>query len=312
MANRALVTGAYGFAGTALCNRLEADGWSVVRCGLAPTRIDEANLSLDIRHADACANVMRDAGDVTHIFHLAAVAHAGAAHRDPAATFEVNAVGTINLATAALAHKPEARFLQIGSAAEYGLPQYLPIDEAHPLDPGAPYGISKVAAERYCAFLHNTQDFDAVLLRPFNHTGPGQTEDYVLPAFARQLAEIEAGLSPPILRVGNLDVHRDFLHVDDVIDAYLQAATRATSGAAYNICSGKTISIRDALESMIKAMDIDVSIEIDPARVRKVDAPEIYGSHDRLTADTGWEPTTPIHDLLLGLIADWRERTRNA
>ena len=312
MANRALVTGAYGFVGGVLCARLEAEGWEVVRCGLAPPAADDENIALDIRTAENCNSAVKRAGDITHVFHLAAVAHAGAAHRDPASSFEVNAVGTINLATAVIDHRPDARFLQIGSAAEYGLPQYLPIDEGHPLEPAAPYGISKVAAERYCSFLHRTQDLDVVLLRPFNHTGAGQTDDYVLPAFARQVTRIEAGLDPPVLHVGNLDVARDFLHVDDVVSAYMFAAQHGVAGVEYNVCSGAPVLIRDALDTMIETIGIDAEVRTDPDRVRPADAPEIYGSHQRLSDATGWMPSTSFIDLLADLIVFWRDRARLA
>ena len=166
---------------------------------------------------------------LTHVFHLAGVAFVPEATRDPIRAFDINLNGTVRIADAMRSQTPEARLLFAGSSGVYGAPQTVPITEAHALAPQSPYDISKSAADHYLGYVHKAEEFQVLRMRVFNHSGPGQSEDFVLPSFARQVARIEAGLDPPIIRVGNLSARRDFCHVADVVRAVPSRGSRRAS-----------------------------------------------------------------------------------
>jgi len=149
-------------------------------------------------------------------------------------------------------------------------------------------------------------------MRPFNHSGPGQSSQFVLSSFARQIAEIEAGIRAPLLKVGNLESARDFLHVRDVVRAYGQAALQGRAGEAYNICSGKTWRIQQALDTLLQLSTCEIAVQQDPERMRPVDVPEVCGSHIKLTEHTGWAPDTSFRELLEELLEAWRAALRAA
>jgi GDP-4-dehydro-6-deoxy-D-mannose reductase len=203
---------------------------------------------------------------------------------------------------------PDARFLNVGSAGAYGPPVSVPVTEEHPLNPEEPYSISKAAADQYCAFAHCAQGIDTIRTRPFNHSGPGQSDRFVLPAFAKQVAEIEAGQRPPQLQVGDVNTARDFLHVADVVRAYELAALKGKSGEAYNICFGRSFKIKEALHLLLDLSEVDIDVVIEEDRLRPVDIQNVYGSHDKLTDHTGWRPEIPLKTLLGELLDDCRKQ----
>jgi len=307
MTRRALITGAEGFVGKTLAAHLQRAKWQVVRAALSGL---PGAIARDVTRPEQVRAAVKQAGAVTHVFHLAAVSFLPDATQDPVGAFRVNCEGVVHLIAAVREFAPEARLIYVGSADAYGPPQALPVTEEHPLRPNNPYGISKAAADHYCAYCARAFDLDIVRVRPFNHSGPGQDPRFVLPAFARQIAEIEAELAPPRVRVGNLDAKRDFLHVNDVARAYELIALRGETGAVYNVCSGKARSIAAALDGLCAQAAVPIAIAPDPARMRPVDVPEVYGSHDKLTRDTGWTPQTPFEQLLDDLLRHWRAATR--
>ncbi len=303
MNRRALITGAEGFVGQHLTAHLTAAGWDVAGASLEGV---PGTIRCDIRDMKQVGELYAQAGPITHVFHLAGVAFVPHASASPNLAFQVNLEGTVNLLTQMRVVHPGARFINIGSAAAYGQPRELPITEEHPFEPTNPYGISKAAADHYCAFMHRAADLDIVRMRPFNHSGPGQPADFVLPGFAQQIVAIERGDAPPVVRVGNLEAKRDFLHVADVVRAYELAAIHGAPGAAYNVCSGNAVRIRDALDKLVTLAACRVEVKQDPERMRPVDTPEIRGSHERLTEDTGWEPAIDFDQLLEDLLEDLR------
>ncbi|MBI4558703.1 MAG: GDP-mannose 4,6-dehydratase [Candidatus Hydrogenedentes bacterium] len=308
MTLRALVTGANGFVGKVLCNYLDAQGWTVFRgIGLGPTEAGERYLC-DLRETDQVEGMLRWAGDLTHVFHLAAITFVPQGEENPLEAMEVNLLGTVRLLGALRPHAPKARFLFVSTAGVYGSPRWTPITEDHPLNPEEPYAVSKAAADHYCAYLAKATGMDIVRLRPFNHSGTGQSDQFVLPSLARQIAAIEAGKAEPRLMVGNLESARDFSHVDDVVRAYELAALRGNSGEAYNVCSGRSYSIRDVLEILQSLAKIRFAVEVDAARVRNVDVRNIIGSHEKLSAHTDWRPQYSIEYLLRQLLEHWRTR----
>lgn len=304
MSGRALVTGAAGFVGRVLCAHLESNGWEVARCDRAET---PGVAACDITDAAQIDRFLDAAGEFTHVFHLAAIAFLPAAEREPALAMDINCTGLIRLASALRARGSAARFLFTATAEVYGPPLSLPITETHPLNPANPYAISKTAADQYCAYQHRAHGMETLRMRPFNHSGPGQAAPFVLSNFARQIAEIESGRHAPLMRVGNLSAARDFLHVKDVVRAYELAALRGRAGEAYNVCSGQSHVIREALTLLLRMSRKTVVLDEDPARLRPVDIPDIRGSHEKLTAHTGWTPEIPFEQILEDVLNYWRE-----
>lgn len=307
MTGRALVTGARGFVGRKLTAHLEANGWEVCGCDVPADGMTDEVFPCDVRNPEEIERMLEWAGKITHVFHLAAVTFVPETVQDPSVAFEVNLQGTVSLLTALERVGSGRRFLFVSSSEVYGPPQRLPVTEHHPLNPMNPYAISKLAAEQYCRFVHASQGTDAICLRPFNHSGPGQSDRFALPSFARQIAEIEAGLAPPEIRVGNLAAARDFCHVADVVRAYDTVAQCGTPGEVYNVCSGMVHSLEAALETLLGMARVDVQVTVDRQRLRPIDVPEIRGSHDKLAEATGWRPEIPFETLLEQVLDSWRE-----
>lgn len=303
---RALITGADGFVGGYLRAHLRDQGWHVRAATGAATNAPDARRR-DIADAGQVADLLAWAAPVTHVYHLAAVTFVPEAITSPIRATEVNLAGTMRLIRATRDACPNARFLYVSSSEVYGPPQRLPVTETHPLEPANPYAITKAAADQYCRFVHKNDGMDIVVARPFNHSGPGQSGQFALSSFARQIAEMEAGSREPVLRVGNLEAARDFSHVADVVRAYEVLALEGEPGEAYNVCSGTAYRLQDAVNRLRKMARTEVTIEVDPARLRKVDVPEIRGSYKKLVKATGWRPRFGLDDILEGLLDYWRQ-----
>jgi GDP-4-dehydro-6-deoxy-D-mannose reductase len=216
----------------------------------------------------------------------------------------VNYLGALHVLRAAARHAPHARVLLVGSGEVYGGDAAgAPFDEDAPLLPGSPYARSKAAADRLGA-LAAAGGQSVVRARPFNHTGPGQRADFVAPGFARQIAEIERGVRPPELRVGNLDAVRDFLDVADVVDAYARLLAPAVPAGAYNVASGRGTTIGALLDGLLAHATVRPRVVVDRARWRPADTS--VGSAARLAAATGWKPSVPLADTLARLLGHWR------
>lgn len=297
---RILVTGAGGFVGGRLVPRLEAAGAQVTATDRELDVTDEATL------VDALARLRPQA-----LIHLAAISSVAASLGDARGVFRVNYLGARAVLRAVAASAPGARVLLVGSGVMYGSapPGSPPFAEDAPLRPGSPYAWGKAAADLLGA-AYADHGLEVVRVRPFNHTGPGQADAFVAASFARQLAEMEAGLREPVLRVGNLDSVRDFLDVDDVIDAYVALLDRAVTAGAYNVASGRGTSARELLASLLARSTLRPEVEVDPARVRPTDL--CVGDARRLREVTGWEPRRRLDDTLGRVLGYWRERVSHA
>ncbi len=287
---RALVTGGNGFVGRHLCAELRARGAGVVVAGRT---IDGAHvdLPLDLGDLDNVRGVVEVArADV--IFHLAAQAFVPAATSDPLPTYDTNVTGTARLIEAirGLPAAVRPRLLYVSSGEVYGAHDVadLPLRETAQTRPATPYAASKLAAEAIVGASARTYGLWAVVTRAFNHIGPGQSESFVVAAFARRLATIAAG-GDPLFPVGNLTAERDFLDVRDVVRAYADLAERGVPGEIYNVCSGVPTKIQDVLRELVMAARVGVEIREDPALLRPVDVPVYYGDPAKLIATTGWE-----------------------
>jgi len=240
------------------------------------------------------------------VYHLAALASAGRSWEDPARTLRENEALTLNVLEAVREEAPDARLVTVSSGEVYGRPQALPADEATPLRPQNPYAVSKAAGELLAGFYADAHGLDVVRARPFNHAGPGQSDTYAIASFARQVAEgIAAGASQVPVITGNPDSRRDFTDVRDVARAYRLLAAGAPAGI-YNICSGRSVSVAELVAMLGEATGVEVIHEVDPARVRARDVPEIVGSHAALTEATGWEPEIPLVRTLADTVEWWK------
>jgi GDP-4-dehydro-6-deoxy-D-mannose reductase len=243
------------------------------------------------------------------VIHLASVSSVARSFTSPLEALQNNLAAACNLFEA-LRSLPRARVLVVGSAEQYGQiePDELPLREEQPFRPASPYAVSKIAQEYLALQYQRSYGLDVVLVRSFNHSGPGQSDAFVLPAVAHQVALAEAGGCPPVVRVGNLDVRRDFLDVRDVTRAYALLLEQGESGTAYNVCRGSAESLQDLVSSLVQRSRIPLQLENDPARMRPADLPLLVGDPGRLQRRTGWEAEIPMQRTLADILDDWRRR----
>jgi GDP-4-dehydro-6-deoxy-D-mannose reductase len=315
---RALITGANGFAGSHLAEYL-LEHTDVAPYGLGLGHQDhiahlkgelifhEGDLCDPERVKEALAEVRPDL-----IFHLAAQAYVGLSWQDPWATLANNIHAQLNVLQGMVDLSLPARVMVVGSNEEYGLirPDELPVKETNPLCPDNPYGVSKIGQDMLGLQYYNSYGLHVVRVRPFNHIGPRQSDQFVAPAFARQIAEAELGLREAVIHVGNLSSQRDFTDVRDVVRAYYLILTKGQAGEVYNIGSGVPRLISDLLDTLLKWSKLDIRVEQDPSRLRPSDVPIIYCDPGKLKACTGWQPTISFEQSLCDVLEYWRERIR--
>lgn len=301
MSGGVLVTGARGFVGRHVCAALLASG------------IEVFQPEIDITNRDAVRAMI---GEIQpkHCLHLAGVAAIGAARADPERAWTVNLHGTLNLAGAIRDSAPGCRLIFISSADIYGSSFRAgeALDERAVPAPLNTYGATKAAADLALGAMA-AEGLDVLRLRPFNHTGPGQSADFVVPAFARQIARIEAGIDPPVIKVGALRPERDFLDVRDVARAYAQVITLGDalpSGIILNIASGIPQRIGVVLSSLLELSKVEVCVEEDQARLRSFDIIRAVGDASQARAMLDWEPLVPWSETLADVLNDWRARVR--
>ncbi len=282
--------------GRHLVPRLKRAGYEVVA----------TDIELEVSDASAVEAAVASAAPAL-LVHLAAVSFVPESRAEPERTYRVNFLGARAVLEAAARAAPGARVLLACSADQYGSapPGEPPFTEASPQRPRSPYAHTKVAADLLGA-CYAARGLDVVRTRAFNHTGPGQAEGFVLPSFARQAVEIALGRREPVVRVGNLDSVRDFLDVEDVLEAYLALADPAVPAGVYNVASGRGVRIGDALEAILKLAGVEPRIEVEPERLRPTD--QAVGDAERLREATGWAPRVAFETTLERLVAHWRER----
>lgn len=300
---RLFITGQSGFVGLAFermrARAVAAQGWDLVF----------ADSHYDLLEPDSLERVLRQARPDA-VIHLAGQTFIPEAFRDPGHTLDVNLKGTLNLLQALQRCGFNGTFLYVSSGDVYGKvsPELLPITEQQPVHPQNLYAVSKAAAELLCYQWSCCMPWRILVARPFNHIGVGQREDFVISSVARQLARIRLGLQEPRILVGDVDVSRDFLDVEDVISAYLALLENGHNGEIYNVCSGKEYLIRDMIASMLYLTEIDAVIEQDPARLRPSDLRRVKGCNQKIEQASGWTPRIPMQQTMLNILSDWDAR----
>jgi GDP-4-dehydro-6-deoxy-D-mannose reductase len=308
---RVLITGITGFAGSHLAEHLVSRGDEVH--GLAHENPPFANL------AAVQDRVRIHEGDITRledvqrtlagsradaVVHLAGIAVPTLASADPVAAVRVNVLGTAAVLTA-LEEVPKTRLVLASSADVYGAPDHVPVDEDAPVRPGNVYAATKVAAEALTRELAARHGAPVIILRPANQNGPRQHPGLAASAFAKQIAEAEAGLVEPVVRHGRLDAERDFLDVRDMARAYAAALGLGESGT-FNVGTGRAVAIAEILDTLISLARIPVRAELDPSRVREGEPTRIAVDATRFRQKTDWSPRVTLADSLRDTLDYWR------
>ena len=244
------------------------------------------------------------------IFHLAAQSFVPTSWNSPIDTIHNNVAGQIHLLEAIRRYGLNSKMQIACSSEEYGQvePDELPIREDNPLRPLSPYAVSKVAQDYLGYQYFKSYGIHVVRTRTFNHTGPRRGENFVTSNFAKQIVEIEKGLRPAVLHVGNLQAKRDFTDVRDIVRGYWLALEKGVPGECYNLASGSCWTIEEMLQLLLSLTDIEVEVRPDPERMRPSDVEILLGSAEKFNSHTGWKPEIPFERTMADLLNYWRAR----
>ena len=308
MKPKAFITGVGGFVGPYLARHLVKKGYEVFGVDRKGSRIDGCVVEkCDVTDYDSLfAIVSRIKPDC--IFHLAGQSSVAKSWGEPELTKKVNVGGTKNLFRAVVAAGIKPKILLVSSAEIYGIPKKVPIAEEHPVSPISPYGETKVEQEKLVKEFISRHKMQIVIARSFNHTGPGQPPDFVCSNFAMQIADIEKGKQPPLIKVGDRKIKRDFSDVRDIVSAYALLVEKGISGEVYNVCSGTAFTIGEILDKLLKLSSVKVTVEPDPSKMKNSIVPVLHGDNSKLVRATGWKPTISIDKTLSDILEYWRKR----
>ncbi len=300
-----LVTGSEGFVGSHLIQVLDEVLYKIEPvCYPLLIPKDGMCIPLDILNLEMTKDVLKlHQPDI--IFHLAAISSVSKSFRDPPLTYNTNIMGTVNLLEAAKSLKKAVRFIFVSTCEIYGGGEN--ILETAKIILKNPYAVSKYAAEMVCQ-NYAIDGIEYVILRSFTHTGPGQVKDFVLPTVAMQIAEIEKNKRPPLIELGNTEVRREFMNIDDIINAYKLAIEKCEPGNIYNISSNRGYTIAQAIEIFKKLSKVKFETKTDPSKIRKVDIPVLIGNGDKFSRLTGWKPRVKFEKTIEDLLNYWRAK----
>jgi GDP-4-dehydro-6-deoxy-D-mannose reductase len=316
---RVLITGITGFVGShfaeyALGRGVEVHGsyrWRSKTENIDHLRNALRLIECDLRDLSSVQHLL-EASEPDAIIHLAAQSFVGSSWQAPAETLLTNIGSQVNLLEAVRQRPKKPRFLVVGSSEEYGAvdESELPITEDNPLRPLSPYAVSKVGQDLLGYQYFKSYGLPIVRSRAFNHEGPRRGDVFVTSNFARQIAEIEAGLREPVIHVGNLKTKRDYTDVRDIVQGYWLLLERGEPGVVYNLCSGKAWEIGEVLEFLLGETRVrPIAVREDPARLRPSDVPVLLGDASRIQRAVGWKPERPFEQTLRDVLDYWRHRT---
>ena len=287
-----LVTGATGFVGPYLVQALIEKGARVKILSLSegdvPSNLRSDDLEIvtgDITKSETLDGVTNG---VDLVFHLAAISNVDHAIQNPVTTYDVNVRGTQNLLEE-VRKNPVHKFIYVSSSHVYGVPQYIPVDEKHPIAPREPYSASKAAAENIVNGYSGAYGINTAVVRPFNIYGPGQNESFLIPSIFKQASGSD------VIEVGNVEPTRDFTYITDVVAGFLKIAE--SGSGVYNIGSGVEVKVGDIVRKIVEIVNPDIEIRsvIDRQRSGGVEIPRLCADVSRLKG-IGWEPTIGIDE----------------
>ena len=310
--SRVLIFGAGGFVGSYLCKEFLNNGYKVSGTdkgegSALPSEVDF--YKTDLMQADEVKKLI---GQIQPdiIVNLAAISSVGASWNMPQTTMAINVIGALNIMEAARKSEQKPRILFVGSSEEYVISEN-PLDENTQLNANNPYGISKVTQEQLAKLYREQYGLKIYCVRPFNHTGIGQRDTFVLPSFCKQVAEIDKSGKDGKIQVGNLKVKRDFSHVKDVVRAYRMIVESDNCNQIYNVGSGNAYSLEDMLTYIIGLSDQNIEIEVDQSRIRPTDQPVICCDRSLIGKELGWEPQYNVYDALREMYESYRNGGEN-
>ncbi|WP_373218833.1 GDP-mannose 4,6-dehydratase [Ruminococcus sp. 5_1_39BFAA] len=296
---KVLIFGVGGFVGSYLSREFIEHGYAVIgtdktRSSILPSEVGfyESDL-LETEAVEGLVNKIQP--DI--IVNLAAISSVGASWNIPQTTMQVNVVGALNIMEAAKKSEKKPKILFVGSSEEYVISDF-PMNEDRPLNASNPYGISKVTQEQFAKLYREQYGLKIYCVRPFNHTGVGQRDSFVLPSFCKQVAEIEKSGEPGVMKVGNLKVKRDFSHVKDIVRAYRLIVESDNCELIYNVGSGNAYSLEEMLRYIVSLSSQEIKIEVDQSRFRPTDQPVICCDYNLIKTELGWEPQYTVFDAL--------------
>lgn len=310
---KVLITGAAGFVGSHLITHLKSLNWDVSAACLPHEHIDIVVpvYEMDILNPATISEILEQTKP-DYIFHLAAQSSVALSWKQPDLTVDVNIKGTIHLLEAIRNMKYPVRILLIGSGEEYGyiFPEELPIREDTQLRPVNIYAGTKAAQGLFGQIYAYAYGLEIIIARAFNHIGPGQLDTFAVSDFCRQTAEIESGIRPPVIKVGNLSVRRDFTDVRDIVKAYSLLIEKGKPGKIYNIGNGKAIAMQEVLDLILSLSTERISIEQDATKLRPSDMQVMEADISRFAELTNWKPEIPLRDTLADMLNSWRNRVK--
>ena len=296
---KVLVTGAGGFVGKHLCSLLSSNGHNVLGLDHSNT-LDVPNIEkviIDITDNEKINKVFSDFMPEV-VYHLAGIAFVPTCEQNFKLALDVNVLGTYNLTKASELSNAKSRFIFISTANVYGIvtPDEMPLTESSEIRINNNYALTKLMGEDIINKYQNVNDIDCVIFRAFNHIGPGQAKEFVIPSFAFQISEIAKGKKEATLDVGNLEAIRDFTDVRDIVNAYFLAINKGKG--VYNLCSNNEISIQTIVDKLILLSGQGIKIRIDESRLRANDIPVLRGNNNKAQKDLNWHPKINLEDSL--------------
>lgn len=309
---KALIIGAAGFVGNYLIDHIQQNClWSIVVTKMPQEIIAKENITiydLDILNRESIEKLL-EVEKPDYIFHLAAQSSVSLSWKNPGITVDVNIKGSLNVLDAIRNQKLSPRILMIGSGEEYGhiREEDTPIQEDTVLRPGNLYAATKACQGMIGSIYTKAYGMDIMMVRAFNHVGPGQAPLFVVSDFCKQVVEVERGLQEAVIHVGNLSAKRDFSDVRDVVNAYCLLMKYGEAGQTYNVGSGEAIAIETILQSILQQSQKEIEINIDPQKLRPVDVPIIEADISKLVACTNWERTIPLEVTIKDTLSFWRD-----